>query len=242
MPFSEPRYILNWRNNFVSDHILADQPVNWSGVFGNTHPLDVEIGIGNGSFLAPFAEAHPDRNIVGMEIESLYLRKADRKLIRAGLTNGRLLLGDAKLYIWKLFAAGGIGDIYINYPDPWFKKRHKKRRLINTETLKMFTVKMSGTLTIATDDPEYRDFVLQSVEEAGCLRSRFPNGHTDTLAGYFETKYERKWKALGKPVFYLQFSKTATPVIDIGEYILTQNLRFSLGRILEKSNRSLEVA
>lgn len=242
MPLSEPRYILNWRNGFVSDHVLADRPVDWPSVFNTAQPLDLEIGIGNGSFLTPFAEAHPHRNIVGMEIESLYLRKADRKLTRAGLTNGRLLLGDAKLLIWKLFADGAIGDVYINYPDPWFKKRHKKRRLINTETLKMFTVKMSGTLTIATDDPEYRDFVLQSVEEAGCLQSRFPNGHTETLAGYFETKYERKWKNLGKPVYYMQFSKIATPSIDIGEYVLTQNLRFSLSRILEKSNRTLEVA
>lgn len=240
MPKREPAFILNWKNDFVACHVREDRVVSWHEVFGNTHPLDLEIGIGNGSFLAPFAAAHPDRNIVGIELESLYLRKADHKLVTGGMTNGRLLVGDAKLLLWKLFADGSIADVYVNYPDPWFKKRHKKRRLINETSLRMMARKMTGTLTIATDDPEYRDFVLESSRSLSCLRTVFDNGYAGSLPGYVETKYERKWKDQGKPVFYMQFQKMCTPEVDIDDYIETHNLRFSLGRILEKSNQTLE--
>ncbi len=230
----QPLHIVNWRNSEITERIISNVSLDWTEIFGNAHPVDLEIGIGNGSFLVPFAHDHPDRNIVGVEMEGQYLRKADKKLSRQDLTNARLLIGDARLLVWKLFADGSIEDVYINYPDPWFKKRHKKRRLVNPMSLRMLARKMKSVLTIATDDEEYRDWVIASIQEINCFEKVFANFYECTLENYYSTKYEKKWKEQGKPVFYMKFRKTADPDLDIENYIDSQNVRFALHRLSEK--------
>lgn len=212
--------------------IRKGEPVLWHAVFENTNPIDLEIGIGNGSFLVPFAKDHPDRNIVGMEIEGVYLKKANKKLIQQDISNARLLIGDAKFLTWKLFADESLDDVYVNYPDPWFKKRHKKRRLINPLSLRMLALKMRSVLTVATDDEEYRDWVIESIQETGCFEPVFPEIFVGQLEHYYATKYEKKWKDQGKPVFYMKFKKKHNPIIDWNEYIQTQNLQFTLDKAM----------
>jgi tRNA (guanine-N7-)-methyltransferase len=225
-------YIIDWRRDEIKQFIRTGAPVLWQDFFGNTSPLDLEIGIGNGSFLVPFARDHLERNIVGIEIEGFYVKKANKKLLKNDLTNGRLLIGDAKFLAWKLFADESIEDVYINYPDPWFKKRHKKRRLINVFSLRMLALKMKSVLTIATDDEEYRDWVIGSIQETGCYEALFPEVYVNELDNYYSTKYEKKWKEQGKPVFYMKFKKIRNPEMNWDEYIETQNLRFTLNKAM----------
>lgn len=225
-------YIIDWRRDEIKQLIRTGSPVLWQDFFGNTFPLDLEIGIGNGSFLVPFAKDHQQRNIVGIEIEGFYVKKANKKLLKNDLTNGRLLIGDAKFLAWKLFADESIEDVYINYPDPWFKKRHKKRRLINAYSLRMLALKMRSVLTIATDDEEYRDWVIESVLETGCFETLFPSVYVNELENYYSTKYEKKWKEQGKPVFYMKFKKIRNPEMNWDEYVETQNLRFTLNKAM----------
>lgn len=225
-------YIFDWRKEDINFLIRNNIPVLWQDVFENTNLLDLEIGIGNGSFLVPFAKDHSQRNIVGIEIEGGYVKKADQKLLKQDISNARLLIGDAKFLTWKLFADESIEDIYINYPDPWFKKRHKKRRLINPISLRMLALKMRSVLTIATDDEEYRDWVVSSINETCCFETEFPNTYVTELADYYSTKYEKKWKDQGKPVFYMKFRKKRNPEIDWNEYIQTQNLQFTLDKAM----------
>lgn len=225
-------YIIDWRKDEIKQLIRTGAPVLWHDYFGNAFPLDLEIGIGNGSFLVPFAKDHPQRNIIGIEIEGFYVKKANKKLLKNDLGNARLLIGDAKFLTWKLFADESIEDVYINYPDPWFKKRHKKRRLINTYSLRMLALKMRSVLTIATDDEEYRDWVIESIRETGCFESLFPSVYVSELENYYSTKYEKKWKEQGKPVFYMKFRKINNPEMNWDEYIETQNLRFTLNKAM----------
>ncbi|MCB0833865.1 MAG: tRNA (guanosine(46)-N7)-methyltransferase TrmB [Bacteroidetes bacterium] len=237
---SAPEFILNWHNDDMARRVARQQPVCWSDVFGNDHPVDLEIGIGNGSFMVPFLRDHADRNMIGIEIEVTYLRKADRSLLRQSLTNGRLLVGDAKLLAWRLFEPESIADIYVNYPDPWFKKRHAKRRLLNPEFLRLLATRMRGVLTVATDDAEYKDFVLSSITEAGCFERMFESGFVSHLPDYYETKYERKWKSEGKTSYYMKFRKIAQPAVDAEEYARTQHLQFALNKISERTGTSEE--
>lgn len=230
----KPTCIVNWRDESILKNILTDTPLDWSSIFQNDHPADLEIGIGNGSFLVPFVRDHAGRNMVGIEIESFYARKADKNLVKNNLTNGRVLIGDAKLLTWKLFAPRSIDNVYINFPDPWFKKRHKKRRMVNPLTLSMLASKMRSILTIATDDEEYRDWVIECIEETQCFGKVYPDYFINTLEGYYPTKYEKKWRAQGKNIFYMKFQKIAEPNLNIDEYILTQNLRFVLDKIASK--------
>ncbi|MBL7959565.1 tRNA (guanosine(46)-N7)-methyltransferase TrmB [bacterium] len=225
-------YIIDWHQEEVKRLIQEGVPVDWQDVFENKYPLDLEIGIGNGSFLVPFAKDHPNRNMVGIEIEGVYLKKANKKLIKQALSNARLLIGDAKFLTWKLFADESIEDVYINYPDPWFKKRHKKRRLINPISLRLLALKMRSILTIATDDEEYRDWVIASIKETQCFEPLLPKIFVTELENYYPTKYEKKWKDQGKQVFYLKFRKNRNPEIDWAEYIETQNLQFTLKKVM----------
>jgi tRNA (guanine-N7-)-methyltransferase len=218
-------------------------PLDWSEIFGNANPVDLEIGIGNGSFLVPFAKDHPERNMVGLEIAGEYVRKADKKLIRQNIPNAKLMIGDAKLLVWKLFADEQVENIYINYPDPWFKKRHKKRRLINPFFLRMLAAKMKSDLTVATDDAEYRDFVVACIREVGCFENLLADDFVQTLENYYSTKYEKKWKSQGKDVFYMKFRKLENPAFIPGdEYIETQNLRFALDRLSQKPSERVTVS
>lgn len=225
-------YIIDWHQEEVKRLIQEGVPVDWQDVFENKYPLDLEIGIGNGSFLVPFVKDHPNRNMVGIEIEGVYLKKANKKLIKQAISNARLLIGDAKFLTWKLFADECIEDVYINYPDPWFKKRHKKRRLINPISLRLLALKMRSILTIATDDEEYRDWVIASIKETQCFEPLLPKIFVTELENYYPTKYEKKWKDQGKQVFYLKFRKNRNPEIDWAEYIETQNLQFTLNKAM----------
>ena len=237
----QPAFILNWRNKITDEHIARDTPFDWPALFGNSNPIDLEIGIGNGSFLVPFAHDYRNRNIVGIEIEGQYVRRADKRLTREGLTNSRLLIGDAKLYAWKLFADESISDLYLNFPDPWFKKRHLKRRIVSPITLKMFTIKIQNVLTIVTDDEEYRDWVIECVDSVACLEKVFPSYFVNELDGYYPTKYEKKWRAHGKAIFYMKFRKTGLPDIDVEEYRHSQNLDFALNKIYKTAQAAPRV-
>lgn len=230
-------YIIDWHKEEINHLIRNGAPVLWQEVFGNTDPLDLEIGIGNGSFLVPFAKDHPERNIIGIEIEGVYLKKANKKLVKQNISNARLLIGDAKFLTWKLFADESIDDVYINYPDPWFKQRHKKRRLINPFSLRLLALKMRSVLTIATDDEEYRDWVIGSIQETGCFDPIFPKIYVGELENYYSTKYEKKWKDQGKSVFYMKFKKKHNPEMDWNEYIRTQNLQFTLNKAMGRHHK-----
>ena len=225
-------FILDWRKDELIQLIRQNHPVLWNKIFGNDYPIDLEIGIGNGSFLVPFSKDHPERNMIGIEIEGFYVKKANKKLIKQEIPNARLLIGDAKFLTWRLFADHSIDNVYINYPDPWFKKRHKKRRLVNPISLRMMALKMRGELTIATDDEEYRDWVIESINSTHCFESIFSGNFVQELPNYYPTKYERKWKEQGKSVFYLRFKKKQDPEIDWEDYIRTQNLQFTLDKAM----------
>ena len=225
-------YIIDWHKEPINDLIRRNVPVRWHNVFENAFPLDLEIGIGNGSFIVPFSKDHPERNIIGIEIEGVYLKKANKKLLKQDISNARLLIGDAKFLAWKLFDDESIEDVYINYPDPWFKKRHKKRRLINVYSLRMLALKMRSVLTIATDNEEYRDWVIQSVQETKCFDAVFSTVYVNEMENYYATKYEKKWKEQGKPVFYMKFKKKKSPEMNWDEYIKTQNLQFTLNKAM----------
>ncbi len=226
-----PANIVNWRNSEVKQNILDNKALDWRALFGNTNPIDLEIGIGNGSFLVPFCSDNSTRNMIGVEIEGLYLKKADKRLSKENLGNGKLLIGDAKLLIWKLVPELALENVYINYPDPWFKKRHKKRRMVNPWFLQMIATKMNSVLTVATDDEEYRDWVVECIKESDCFAPIFDDIWVSHLPGYYQTKYEKKWKDLGKAVFYMKFNKVRHPGLDANEYIETQNLQFPLKKL-----------
>ncbi|MCE9545073.1 MAG: hypothetical protein K8T25_06090 [Planctomycetia bacterium] len=109
-------------------------PWDAMAVFGRRAPLEVEVGSGKGMFLARAAAERPDHDFLGIELANKYAHFAAARLARAGLTNARLLSGDALTFFRELpDAVSGVGlaAVHVYFPDPWWKKRHRKRRVMS---------------------------------------------------------------------------------------------------------------
>lgn len=116
----------------ISDYM--EHKGNWRSIFGNNHPLAIEIGMGKGKFLMELAEKCPDINYIGIERYGSVLYRALQKMEKNPLPNLRFLCVDAEL-LPEIFAEGEIDHIYLNFSDPWPKDRHAKRRLTSREYL-----------------------------------------------------------------------------------------------------------
>ena len=140
-PQSESSILLNQtlfggheRGGKTVDPSLAEVPIDWAAVFGQSGPLALEIGFNRGVFLESLARVEPATNVLGIEIQRRFCWRLANLLADASDAppNIRLVWADAKLVTNTLLSPGSVKDIYINFPDPWWKKRHHKRRLVDT--------------------------------------------------------------------------------------------------------------
>ena len=115
--------------------------------------LMLEIGTNRGRFLRQLAEQNPDAGVLGVELRHKYVKLARRDLKKAGLDNAHVVCADANLLLPIAIDDGQLTDVFVLYPDPWWKKRHRKRRIIQPEFLDLLARKMraGGTLWIRTD-------------------------------------------------------------------------------------------
>ena len=114
---------------------LPDPPVpfDWTAVFGADRPVELEVGFGKGLFLLTAAQARPDVSFVGVEIVRKYQLFTATRLAKRGLPNVRVACGDARLFLRDRVAAAAFQALHVYFPDPWWKKRHHKRRLFTPE-------------------------------------------------------------------------------------------------------------
>lgn len=189
-------------------HEEARRPGEWHEVFGNSHPLEVEIGMGKGKFLYTMAELHPDINYVGIEKYSSVLLRAIQKMEERELPNLRFIRMDAE-EVTKAFGPGEVDRIYLNFSDPWPKDRHAKRRLPSKEFLERYDVilKKDGRLEFKTDNRELFEFALGELPRAGWKAElvSYDLHHEEALMeGNVMTEYEEKFSALGNPIYKYQ--------------------------------------
>lgn len=193
-------------------HYESERPVDWTGRFGNAHPLDLEIGSGLGEFLVRNAVAHPERNFVGIEQEWERVKKFLRRIEYArrdgadAAANIRVLQVDATVALERLFKPSSIDRIYCLFPCPWPKKGHIKHRLFSSRFLRLVNNRLCerGDVQIVTDFLPYRDWVLEQIDGTGF------DADARTVQPRFGTKFERKWHAQGQREFHeIILKKTA---------------------------------
>jgi tRNA (guanine-N7-)-methyltransferase len=200
---------------YVWEAPIADAPgppsrVDFAALFNNTHPVELEIGCGKGGYLVTAAAERPQHNFLGLEIDrALYFYIASR-LAKRNLHNGRIACADAKTFVRDRLADQSLAAVHVYFPDPWWKKRHHKRRLWTSEFAAQCVriLKADGTLHVATDVPEYaaliRDVLAsqpqltreQSEEQAG------PPSGDEAL-----TNFERKARVRGGEVWRAAYVK-----------------------------------
>lgn len=179
------------------DHRSLTRPVSWKDVFGNVHPLEVEIGFGNGEYLARLASC-ADTNFVGFEEYCERIHKTLRKLSRASSGNVRVLRMDVRPGFDYLFSERSISYIHCLYPPPWPKKSDAKHRLFTGDFLRLCNNRLidGGTLKIVTDHFPYITWVQEQLPNTGFEAS------LNRIAASYDTKFERKWVEGGQREFY----------------------------------------
>ena len=162
--------------------------------FGNDKPFNIEIGIGNGEFTAEYAKKDPDSNFLGFEVMKKIYLKAITKGRQVESDNLRLIHFDATFFV-SILEDGCVDNFYVNFPDPWPKKRHKKRRILKTMFIELLVKKLrpGGTLCIATDQIDYAEEIVLNLEPVKELKSVYDTTYIQELDDYIPTKYYRKF-------------------------------------------------
>jgi len=193
-----PRYVLPFRTT----------PPDWDAIFGRQAPRVLEIGFGMGQATAQIAAARPDLDFIGAEVHLPGVGALLREIGERGLGNIRILQHDAVQVLQQMVAPASLAGVHVYFPDPWHKKRHHKRRLIQPTLVGLLASRLQGGgwLHCATDWEDYAQQMLQVLGDCPAL--------VNTAAGFAPrpamrplTKFEARGLKLGHGVWDLLFTK-----------------------------------
>lgn len=179
---------------------LEDGLINPAEVFGRTAPLTVEIGFGMGASLLEQAQAMPERNFIGIEVHLPGVGKLLAEAGKLGLTNIRVYQADAVEVLNQCLPTGCINTLQIFFPDPWHKKKHNKRRLVQSKFVELVITKLApkGLLHLATDWEEYAEEMLELLDKITNLSNiAGAKNYSPKPTSRPTTKFERRGFALG---------------------------------------------
>lgn len=198
-----------WAKDYLAAHedLLVMEPEslkgNWQSRFPKAQPLNIEIGMGKGQFIVEMARQHPERNFIGIEIQTSVIAVALKKVVASELTNIQMVHTDGEA-VNTLFNPGEVAGLFLNFSDPWPKKRHAKRRLTSPVFLAHYqdVLQPGGQLQFKTDNRGLFEYSLQSL-------NNFPmvfdgvwldlHQATDGVED-IQTEYEQKFSAKG-PIY-----------------------------------------
>jgi len=212
----EERYVtIQDRVWYVPEHYQRYDQYTFPGwrhgdLFGNDHPVVIEYCSGNGTWIAHRAAEHAKLNWLAVEKRFDRVRKIWSKIKNQALGNLVALCGEAETATRHYFPAGSVDAIYINFPDPWPKKRHAKHRLIKSSFLDEMEriLKSGGTVCIVTDDPDYSELVIEEFARHPSFSSSYPAPYYITdLPDYGASYFEELWREKGRVIRYHLFQR-----------------------------------
>lgn len=186
----------------------AAQPLDLDRLFGRAAPKILEIGSGMGETTARIAAAHPDRDYLAVEVHTPGVGSLLAQIATAGLTNVRVIQHDAVEVVEHMIAPASLEGVHVFFPDPWPKKRHHKRRLLQPPFIALLSdrLRAGGTMHVATD---WEDYALQILEllSAEPRLANTANGFASRPEDRPLTKFERRGLKLGHGVRDIVFRR-----------------------------------
>ena len=184
----------------------------WGRLFDASRigPPSVEIGFGRGEFLMDLAANHPERSYVGIECSYKRVLKMARRVAKTEIANLRIVEGFAESLVAELFAQESVAEFWINFPDPWPKRNHARRRVVRPEVIERLASFLvpGGLLHAATDDPTYAGQMDAVFAAEGKLENEYsPRPWLSAVPGRLPTAYELEWRARGRPLHFFAYRR-----------------------------------
>ena len=186
------------------------RPWNAAALLGRDAPLEIEVGTGKGLFLSAAAAAQGETNFFGVEIIAKYARFAAARLAKQQLSNAVILHGDAMRLFGELLPNDALAAVHVYFPDPWWKARHKKRRVMRPAFVKDVerTLQVGGSLHFWTDVQEYFDTTLELLAAETTLCGPLTVGEKPATHDLdYRTHFERRVRMDGQPIYRAEFRK-----------------------------------
>lgn len=184
--------------------------LDFAQVFGRRAPVVLEIGFGMGQSLVAMAKSAPDKDFIGIEVHRPGVGRLLHDMAEQGVDNIRAYCDDAVEVLEQCIADDSLAAVQIFFPDPWHKKKHHKRRLIQPEFVQLLRRKLApgGVLHAATDWQDYAEHMLDVLSRAEGFRNRAGEGYAPRPEHRPKTKFEMRGERLGHGVWDLLFEKT----------------------------------
>jgi tRNA (guanine-N7-)-methyltransferase len=192
----------------------GDDPIDFGRLFGRQAPVTLEIGFGNGESLAQQAQAHPERDFIGIEVHRPGVGHLLVEIERRGLDNVRVLVDDAVGVLERRIPPSSLDALQVFFPDPWHKKRHHKRRLVQPAFLRLAASRLQpgGRLHLATDWLDYAEHMTAALAETrDLLESEGAQPVTTRPEHRPETRFERRGQRLGHAVHDFLYRRRIPP-------------------------------
>ncbi len=176
-------------------------PVVWADLFGNDNPVELEIGMGKGTFLVGQAGRRPEVNFFGIEWARWYWRYASDRLRRRGLTaNVRTVRAEAREFVEDRVPPGSLSVLHVYFPDPWPKARHNKRRMIQKSFMPLAERALApgGRLQVVTEHADYWQQIEPTIEASPLKRVDYVDFGSAGEGEVVGTNFERKYIAEGR--------------------------------------------
>lgn len=192
------------------DPIALGKTVDLPALFANDHPVELEIGCGKGAFLLRQAREHPERNYLGIEWANQFYKFAADRMARWGLANVRVMRCDAKPFVMERLPDACLMALHVYHPDPWPKRRHRKRRLLQADfaAAAVRVLRPAGRFAVQSDHAEYfcqMQAVILSRPEFTCVA--FEDEDFGAAEERVQTNYEIKYQREGRPIYRMAVRK-----------------------------------
>jgi tRNA (guanine-N7-)-methyltransferase len=186
-------------------------PIDWRALFGNDHPVEIEVGFGKGLFLLTAGLARPDVNFFGIEIVRKYQLYATQRIAVRKLPNVKTCCGDARRILRDLVPPGSVAAVHVYFPDPWWKSRHKKRLLFTPDfaATVLAVLAPGGQLHFVSDVADYHAMVTGTLDFLpGFARLPPPDASAPAHDMDYLTNFERKFRKEGRPIHRARYEKS----------------------------------